>query len=171
MTGRAKTYAAVLFAALVSPTIAWALSLTPEHGIRGISTFCVNYVVLDDTPVPEGESAIEKDSVRELRRLGVAAEPFDRCSMSASSASVFLSVRGTPSSSGKLWAYVVTLELVQSGKLDRDPSLKLDSGVTTYSTAVVGLASADQLTVAISKTAVELARGFGKLVRSEQSRK
>ena len=165
-----RQHLAVLLAALVLPTIVWALSLTPEHGIRGITTFCVQYVVLDETPVLENASGVESDSVRELRRLGVPADTFDHCSMSATSAQLFLSVRGTPSSSGKLWAYVVTVELLQVAKLDRDPTLKLDSGVVTYSNAVVGLASVEHLPVAVSKTVVDLTRAFGKLVRDEKGR-
>ena len=170
MVRQGRQYIAIILVVLLMPTIALAESLTPEHGVRGISTFCVQYVVLDETPVPESESGVEGDSVRELRRLGLAADTFDRCSASATSAQLFLSVRGTPSSSGKLWAYAVTLELLQVGTLDRDPTLKLDSGVVTYSNVVVGLAGVDHLSAAVAKTAVDLAKSFGKLVRDEQSR-
>ena len=74
MRGRPIINAAALLSVVVASTMAWSLSLTPEHGLRGITTFCVQYVVLDDTPVSESDSGVEDASVRELRRLGASPQ-------------------------------------------------------------------------------------------------
>jgi len=160
-----------MLAGLMSASTAWALSSVPDYGIRGIDSLCVHYTVLDGTPVPEGESAVATDSVRELVRLGVPAAHSDHCPTSATSADLFLSVQGTPSASGKLWAYVVTLELVQKGRIERDPGRKLDSGVITYSNAAVGLATVERLPTAVSGTTLVLTKGFGMLFHDQSSRR
>lgn len=149
----------------------WALSEVPNAGTRGLERLCVEFSVLDETPVSEFDSGIGPEVIRQLAQLGLPAVDFTGCTQRlAESGDLFVTVRGAPSASGTFWAYDVSLELLQHATLDRDPTQQLTSGVPTYRNVTVGLAATHKLEGAIRTAAVGLARSFAQIYQRENTR-
>ena len=128
--------------------------------------------MLDETPVPEFESGIAADIIEQAAELGLPAVDFKRCGEQLSaSGDLLITVRGAPSESGAFWAYDVSLELMQRATLDRDPAQKLSSGVATYRNVRVGVAATEHLTRAVRTAALDLARSFAQLYRTENTKR
>ena len=155
---------------LVGATRSLALSLIPVYGLRGLDSVSMEFLVLDDTPVPETESDIPAAVTAALTRAGVRVLASDECHASRSCANIYIYVRGAPGSSGQTWAYVVDLELTQAATLTRDPKLDIGGELTTYRQSRVGLARRDRLHDAVKAVAIDLSRGLAQVIRLENTK-
>jgi hypothetical protein len=160
----------VLVAAFSSGVPILATSVLPDKGTRGIAAVCVEFHVLDETPVLEPWPELEQEFRQQLENGGVRTVDVDVCDRSRSNATLFLSVSGIRSASGKLWAYAVHLELSQAVTLRRDPSQTLDDGVT-LSSLKLGLASTERVATSVRADAIALAKSFSKFYRFENRKR
>ena len=143
-----------------------ATSFTPDRGFRGITSVCVRVETLDlDFPT----DTLEEELAKRLTTAGVPTVAPDDCFKSVDQAAVVVWLKGSPSSSGRLYAYEVDISLQQGVALLRDPSYHVDNA-TTWENWKIGLCQSAALNTELRARAIELIDMFADIYKGEHLR-
>jgi hypothetical protein len=156
--------------ALLAPEHGHGFGVLPGSGLGGLDAVSVQIFVMDDTPVPHAAPELLAAVSSTLSAAGVRVMSGDECGNSATCANTYLRVSGARGATGRAWAYMVELDLLQGVTLNRDPKTNMSADLATFHMAKVGLAASEHVPEAVRASAVSLAQQLGYAFKRENKR-